>query len=435
MTAPMRPLRIAQVAPPLERVPPEAYGGTERIVHELTTELVRRGHEVTVFASGDSDVPARLIPTVEAALRPAGIEVDSGPYFAATVEAVNRRAAEFDVIHSHLEWWSLPLARASSVPVVSTFHGRLDLPWADQLLEGATEGMVAISRHQASTHPEVPWTIIHNGLNLEGAPFVEEPGDELCFVGRVDPEKGIVDAIDVAKRAGRRLRIAAKVGNMAGQRAYYENVFKPALAKAGSSIEYLGELKPAERDQLFATSYGTLMPGAWPEPFGLVSIESLACGTPVLARRVGALPEIMREGVDGFFGDDPAAMAFYVDRLGSLDRREIRERVIERFSAARMTDRYEELYARLVRPAVAIPIVADEDPSAIPETVEMAETAETVEMAETAETVAAADPAATSAAATSAPAPSGASATRRPARIAPSPARSGILWRLRRGRA
>lgn len=348
MTAAPRRLRIAQVAPPLERVPPAAYGGTERVVHELTTELVRRGHDVTVFASGDSDVPCRLVPTVERALRPAGIEADSGGWFATTVKMVFEQAAEFDVIHSHLEWWSVSLARMSTVPVVATFHGRLDLPFADKLFADAEEGMVAISRHQASTHPEVPWTIIHNGLTLDRAPFNQKPGEAFCFVGRVEPEKGITEAMEIAQRAGRPLRIAAKVGNMPKQRAYYEDVFKPALAKAGSQIEYLGELKASERDQLFAESYGTLMPGAWPEPFGLVSIESLATGTPVIARRVGALPEIIREGVDGYFGDDAAAMAFYADRLGSLDRTAIRERVIERFSAARMTDRYEELYARLV---------------------------------------------------------------------------------------
>ena len=358
-----RKLRIAQVAPPLERVPPSAYGGTERIVHELTSELVRRGHDVTVFASGDSDVPARLIPTVETALRPAGVEVDAKPLFASTVKAVQDLAGQFDVIHSHLEWWSLPLARSSSVPVVSTFHGRLDLPDADQLLDDPPDGMVAISRHQASTHPAVPWTIVHNGLTLDRAPFVETPSEDLCFVGRIDPEKGVIEAIEVARRSGRRLRIAAKVGNVPRQKAYYEDVFKPALAKAGSSVEYLGELEPAERDQLFAESAATVMPGAWPEPFGLVSIESLACGTPILARRVGALPEIIREGVDGFFGDDAAALAFYADRISGLDRAGIRERVIERFSAARMTDRYEALYARLVRPGAyvphAIPIQSD----------------------------------------------------------------------------
>jgi glycosyltransferase involved in cell wall biosynthesis len=343
-----RRLRIAQVAPPVERVPPAAYGGTERVVDELTRQLVERGHDVTLFASGDSDVPARLVPTVERALRPAGIESDAGAFFATTVKMVVEGAAEFDVIHSHLEWWSIPLARLVSVPTVATFHGRLDLPWADRLLRDAPEGMVAISRHQASTHPDVPWTIIHNGLTLDRAPFLDEPGDAFCFVGRIDAEKGITEAIDIALRAGRRLRIAAKVGNLARQRDYYESVFRPALQRAGRSIEYLGELQPKERDQLFAESYATLMPGAWPEPFGLVSIESLACGTPVLARRVGALPEIIREGVDGYFGDDALAMAFFADRLGTLDRREIRERVIERFSAARMADRYEELYVRMI---------------------------------------------------------------------------------------
>jgi len=346
VTAAPRRLRIAQVAPPLERVPPLAYGGTERIIHELTTELVRRGHDVTVFASGDSEVPCRLVPTVDAALRPAGIEGDAGGWFAATVKQVVEHATEFDVIHSHLEWWSVPLARMSPVPVVATFHGRLDLPWADRLFEDAPDGMVAISRHQAHTHPGVPWTIIHNGLSLDRAPFGEQPGEAFCFVGRVDREKGIVEAIDIARRTGRPLRIAAKVGNIPSQRAYYEDVFLPALKRAGSLVEYLGEVGPEDRDRLFAESYGTLMPGAWPEPFGLVSIESLACGTPVLARRVGALPEIIRDGVDGFFGDDVTALAFQAGRIGTLDRRAIRERVIDQFSAARMTDRYEELYGR-----------------------------------------------------------------------------------------
>jgi glycosyltransferase involved in cell wall biosynthesis len=344
-----RPLRIAQVAPPYESVPPAAYGGTERIVHELTVELVERGHQVTVFASGDSAVPCRLIPTVETALRPAGIDPESGPEsMQATIALALEHAPEFDVVHSHLEMHSVDLARALPVPVVSTFHGRLDLPWTTTAFADPPDGMVAISTNQAATHPHVPWTIIHNGLTLAGAPFHEKPSDAFCFVGRADPEKGIVDAIEIAQRTGRRLRIAAKVGNKPNQRAYYENVFKPALAKAGSDVEYLGELSPADRDELFADSAATLMPGAWPEPFGLVCIESLACGTPVLARRVGGLPEILREGIDGFFGDDVTALSFYADRLAGLDRGAIRTRVIDQFSAARMADRYEELYERMV---------------------------------------------------------------------------------------
>ncbi|MEJ7749095.1 MAG: glycosyltransferase, partial [Candidatus Limnocylindrales bacterium] len=188
--------------------------------------------------------------------------------------------------------------------------------------------------------------IVHNGLSLEDAPFEPERDDALCFVGRVTPEKGIVEAIEIATRAGRALRIAAKAGPSAAEREYFETVFAPALQAAGRSVEYLGELSGSDRDQLFAQSYASLMPGSWPEPFGLVAIESLACGTPIIARRIGALPEIIRDGVDGFFGDDVAAMAGAVERVDGLDRAAIRASVIERFSATRMTDGYEDVYAR-----------------------------------------------------------------------------------------
>ena len=340
-----RSLRIAQAAPPFERVPPRAYGGTERIVHGLVTELDRRGHEVTTFASGDSVVPGRHIETVPEALRPLGYAGDSLPYMQQTLHEVLAHAGEFDVIHSHLEWASLLLARVSRVPVVTTFHGRLDLPWADALLRNPPAGLVAISENQANTHPDVPWAaVVHNGLRLNDMPFGVRRTDALCFVGRVVPEKGIVEAIDIAKETGRPLRIAAKAGPTATERDYFENVFRPALKSAGSLVEYLGELDQPDRDQLFAQSYASLMPGSWPEPFGLVLIESLACGTPVIARRIGALPEILREGVDGFFGDDVKEMAFKVDRVADLDRREIRESVLDRFSVERMTDRYEAVY-------------------------------------------------------------------------------------------
>lgn len=344
-----RRLRIAHVAPPMERVPPLAYGGTERIVHGLVVELDRRGHEVTTFASGDSDVPGRLIATVPEALRPAGYVGDPLPWFHLTMREVVDRAAEFDLIHSHLEWSSLLLSRVSPIPVVATFHGRLDLPWAEALLRDAPRGLVAISENQASAHPGVPWeAIVHNGLRLDNAPFERRRGEALCFVGRVAPEKGIVEAIEIAKLAGRPLRIAAKVHPNGPERAYYEDVFKPALDAAGSDVEFLGELEQSERDQLFAESYASLMPGAWPEPFGLVAIEALATGTPVVARRIGALPEIIREGVDGFFGDDVTAMAFMLDRVADLDRAAIRTSVLDRFSAERMTDGYEAVYRQIL---------------------------------------------------------------------------------------
>jgi glycosyltransferase involved in cell wall biosynthesis len=344
-----RPLRIAQVAPPLERVPPLAYGGTERVMFELITELDRRGHEVTTFASGDSEVPGRHVITVAEALRPAGDQGDPSGWFDVTTLAILDRQDEFDLIHSHLEWASLVLARASRVPVVATFHGRLDLPWSRDLLASPTPAhLVAISNAQASAHPEAAWTVVHNGLTLSGAPFERRRSEALCFVGRVAPEKGIVDAIQIAQRAGRPLRIAAKIAPSGPEHDYHENVFLPALEAAGPSVEFLGEISGEERDRLFAESYAALMPGSWPEPFGLAAIEALACGTPVLARRVGGLPEIIRDGIDGFFGDDITQLAFHVPEVASLDRRAIRRSVIDRFSTARMADGYEALYRSIL---------------------------------------------------------------------------------------
>jgi glycosyltransferase involved in cell wall biosynthesis len=342
-------LRIAQVAPPMERVPPLAYGGTERIVHGLVVELDARGHEVTTFASGDSEVPGRHIVTVPEALRPAGFLGDASPWFQVTMREVIERADEFDLIHSHLEWTSLLFAQLSPIPVVSTFHGRLDLPWAEALLRDAPRGLVAISENQRSTHPDVRWEgVVHNGLRLDDAPFDRRRGDALCFVGRVAEEKGPVEAIEIARQAGRPLRIAAKIAPGGPERAYYDAVFKPALDQAGSDVEFLGELSQEDRDRLFAESYAALMPGSWPEPFGLVAIEALATGTPVIARRIGALPEIIREGVDGFFGDDVMAMAYVIDRVESLDREEIRRSVLDRFSVERMTDGYLEIYRSML---------------------------------------------------------------------------------------
>jgi glycosyltransferase involved in cell wall biosynthesis len=344
-----RPLRIAQVAPPLERVPPERYGGTERVMYELIVELVRRGHDVTTFASGDSEVPGRHVPTVPVALRPADFKDDPMGYFFTTMLAVLERVQEFDIIHSHLEWASLLLARASTTPVVATFHGRLDLPWSRELLASPTPAsLVAISRSQASPHPDIDFTVVHNGLSLAGAPFDRRRTDALCFVGRVAREKGIVEAIEIAQTANRPLRIAAKIAPTGSEREFYETVFVPALKAAGTSVEFIGEVTGVERDELLAESYASLMPGSWPEPFGLAAIEALACGTPVLARPVGGLTEIIRDGIDGFFGDDPTEIAYHVPDVETLDRRAIRQSVIDRFSAARMADRYEAVYRRVL---------------------------------------------------------------------------------------
>lgn len=338
-----RALRIAEVAPPYEAVPPRAYGGIERVVHALVEELADFGHRVTLFASGDSDAPVELVPTVPRALwsgESSGIDAEAG--IERTLHEVSRLAAAFDVIHCHLEWAGLRLAEMVDVPVVVTMHGRVDQPDAAERLGATNAVLVAVSAAQAAAQPAIPFTVIHNGLRFAGAGPAVPVGDDLCFVGRLIEEKGPLDAIEIARRSGRRLRIAAKVGVLPAEQAYYEEVFRPALGRA--DVEFLGELPPADRDRLMAGSYAFLLPGTWPEPFGLVTIEALACGTPVVARPSGATPEILRDGVDGFLGADVPAMVAALDRVPGLDRAAIAASVRDRFSATRMAEAYESLF-------------------------------------------------------------------------------------------
>ncbi len=364
------PLRIAHVVPPIEAVPPNGYGGTERVVDELVRELRRRGHAVTVFASGDSSIDGPLVPTVPEALRAVGAIDQWAPWSISTLFTVLGRAREFDLIHAHLDAFNVVLARLSPTPVVGTFHGRLDLPWYDRILDDPPPGLVAISASQAASRQNVRWAgVVHNGLTLDAAPFGERPGDALCFVGRFGEEKAAADAIEIARLAGRRIRIAAKPPATRAERAYDREVFRPALRRADA--EYLGELSGTERDALFAESWATVMPGAWPEPFGLVAIESLACGTPVVARDAGALGEIVRAGIDGFLADDLEDLAAAVGRVGELDRTRIRREVLDRFSAVRMTDGYETVYAARLglsvggaEPAQAAPVASGPAPVA-----------------------------------------------------------------------
>jgi glycosyltransferase involved in cell wall biosynthesis len=327
-------------------VPPGGYGGTERIVAELVVEFDRRGHEVTTFASGDSNVPGRLVPTVPQALRAIGFADDPAEAYERTVELALEHQDAFDVIHAHLDPWNLDLARRARIPVVSTFHRRLDLSWTRDAFRERPRGLVAVSLDQARMHPEADWTVVHHGVTFRPPPLPDTSGEDFCFVGRMSPEKGFPDAIEVARLTGRRLLVATKTPNGRVEIDFHEQVVRPLLDRADVTI--LGELSEVDRDRLVAGSRASLVPSAWPEPFGLVVIEALGCGTPVLARRVGGIPEILRDGIDGFVGDDAQQLAFLDDRLDDLDRAAIQAAAFERFSVGRMVDEYEALYRRML---------------------------------------------------------------------------------------
>jgi glycosyltransferase involved in cell wall biosynthesis len=356
-------------------VPPIAYGGTERVVAALAEELVKRGHEVTVFASGDSTVSAEVRPVVDRALWPAGYRGDISAHIQRAVGRCWAEVREFDVVHSHVEGYGFLFARHSPVPVVSTLHGRLDIAGMPDLLEDFTDvPLVAISQSQRRWAPDANWVgVVHNGLPLGGMPVSEKHGDYLLFVGRVSPEKGVAEAIELAERTDLKLRMAAKAHD-AQERELLQTAVRPAVDSGRA--EFLGELTQARRDPLYAGARATLMLGGWPEPFGLVAIESLSTGTPVIARRAGALPEIVEHGVDGYLVDDVTEAEQAVRMLDRLDRRRIRQRAVERFSAERMTDRYEAIYRSLVfgggrRPPAAAPArSAEEIRASVRETLE-----------------------------------------------------------------
>ena len=340
-------LRIALVAPPMKAVPPVAYGGTERVVASLAAGLHARGHEVTLFASGDSQTPDRLVPVVPRALWDTGYRGDLGAYMQIAATLVWAQHERFDVIHSHLDSYGFTLARHCPTPVVSTLHGRLDNGGMPEALAEFSEiPLVAISANQRRWLPDLNWVAtVHHGLPLEEMPFQPEAGRYLALVGRISEEKGVSDAVRLAERCGLPLKIAAKA-YAPEERALLDSVVRPAVRDG--CVSYLGELEATERDEVLAGALATLMLGSWPEPFGLVAIESLATGTPVIARRAGALPELIEPGIDGFLVDDLAEAELAVRRVAALDRTRIRQRALERFSTERMTRDYEAVYARLL---------------------------------------------------------------------------------------
>jgi glycosyltransferase involved in cell wall biosynthesis len=345
-----RTLRVGLVAPPVVKIPPERYAGTERVVAALADGLVARGHHVILFASGDSTAGSETVPVIPRAAWTGRWSGENSAYAMLSAMAALERANDVDLFHSHLDVMGLPLARLSPVPVLSTFHSRLDVPGLfEAMREFRDAPLIAISDSQRRWHPEGNWlATVPHGLPLDTVPFSARPGEYLVVVGRASPDKGITESIEVAEAVSMPLRIAAKAIDQA-EVEYVEAHIRPAI---GNGVEYLGEIGAGDRDPLLAGALATLMLGAWPEPFGLVAIESLATGTPIIARRAGALPEIIEHGVDGFLVDDLSEARLAVGLAGDLDRRRIRERALARFGVDRMVSAYERLYFSLVDRAV-----------------------------------------------------------------------------------
>lgn len=334
-------LRIAQVSPLYESVPPQRYGGTERVVAYLSDALVAAGHDVTLFASGDSQTSARLEAICPRALRLAGCH-DALAHHVRMLGRVYRQADRFDVIHCHTDYLGLPLAALAKTPTVVTLHGRLDLadlaPLYDELDDVP---LVSISDAQRAPLPDANWrATVRHGLPIRDFPFSPRGSDALLFLGRISPEKRPDTAIRVAVRAGVRLRIAAKVD--AVDQGYFTDVIRPLLSHP--LIEFIGEVTDAEKRALLGDSRALLFPIDWPEPFGLVMIEALACGTPVIARPCGSVPEVVRHGVSGWIADGEDELVAAVAAAAGLDRRACRAEFERRFTADTMLRGYLDVY-------------------------------------------------------------------------------------------
>jgi len=336
-------MKIAQVAPLAESVPPKLYGGTERVVSYLTEELVRQGHEVTLFASGDSVTKAELVDCAPAALRLNPTICDPMPYNTIMLEKVRQRADEFDIIHFHVDYLHFPLVRAMGAMTVTTLHGRQDIRDLVPLYrEFADMPLVSISHHQRIPLPDASWVgNVYHGLPLGLHPLSLRPrGGYLVFLGRICPEKRPDRAIEIARRVGLPLKIAAKVDVV--DREYFTQRIEPLLSQPG--VEYLGEVGERDKSVLLGEASALLFPVDWPEPFGLAMIESMACGTPVIGWRCGSVPEIVEDDITGFVVDDIDQAAAAVVRSLTLDRSQIRRHFEHRFSAPRMAADYLALY-------------------------------------------------------------------------------------------
>jgi glycosyltransferase involved in cell wall biosynthesis len=338
-------LRIALVAPLYESVPPALYGGTERVVSYLTEELVALGHQVTLFASGDSITSAHLVPACERALRLDPRTPEPVSLHITMLEQVFKRAGEFDVIHFHIDGFQLPLARRCSTPTLTTLHGRLDLAGLEILYrEFDDHPLVSISNAQRAPLAWANWADnVYHGLPITLHQLGTGRGGYLAFLGRISPEKGLDRAIEIAKRVGIPLKIAAKVDR--ADRDYFTAQIEPSID--GQLIEYIGEIGEREKTAFLNDALALLFPIDWPEPFGLAMIEAMACGTPVIAFRCGSVPEVIDEGVTGYVVDNLDDAVACVQLVHSLSRQRCREMFEMRFSAKRMARDYCSVYELL----------------------------------------------------------------------------------------
>jgi glycosyltransferase involved in cell wall biosynthesis len=341
-------MRIAQVAPIFESVPPRGYGGTERVVSYLTETLVELGHEVTLFASGDSVTSADLVPACERSMRSSPHANDWMTWHTLMLDDVFARAGDFDIIHFHVDFLHYPLAQRCDTPSLTTLHGRLDLPHLQPLHRRFAEHpLVSISDYQRGPLAGANFVAtVHHGLPPRLYDFTPQPQDYFVFIGRVSPEKRLDRAIEIAIACNTRLVVAAKVD--VADRPYFERQIKPRLAHP--LVEFIGEVDDAGKNTLMGGARALLFPIDWPEPFGLVVIESLACGTPVVAYGLGSVPELLEDGVTGFMVDNQEAAIEAAKNIGRIDRGRCRRAFEERFTSRKMAERYLAVYRQLLNP-------------------------------------------------------------------------------------
>jgi glycosyltransferase involved in cell wall biosynthesis len=344
-------VRIAQVAPLFESVPPKLYGGTERVVSYLTEELVAMGHDVTLFASGDSQTSARLISACDRAMRLDRARIDRMSGHVLMIEELLKRRDEFDVVHSHIDFLHFPHFRRLSVPSLTTLHGRLDLPELRPFFQEFSEApLVSISDAQRKPLPSANWqATVYHGLPPELFKSKRNPGQYLAFLGRLSLEKRVDRAIEIARRVGMKLKVAAKVDPQ--DQDYFHTVAQPMLQDP--CVEFIGEIGEHEKQEFLSNAYALLFPIDWPEPFGMVMIEAFACGTPVIAYDCGSVREVVGDGVTGYVVNSVDEAVKAVHRIPELSREQIRAVFERRFSARQMAENYLSVYERLTRlPAI-----------------------------------------------------------------------------------